>query len=55
MTPYCKNGHDGVSIQYTDSVEVKVAHWLEDNHYPATISDGGKNLSVKYSVSARGA
>ena len=55
MTPYCKNGHDGVSIQYTDSVEVKVAHWLEDNHYPATISDGGKNLSVKYSLSARGA
>lgn len=48
MTPYSKNGHDGTAIQYTAGVERKVENWLEANGFPATISDGVKNFSVRY-------
>lgn len=47
-TPYSRNGHDGVAIQYTESVENKVRNWLAENDYPATIPAGDKNYSVRY-------
>jgi prophage antirepressor-like protein len=36
-TAYSRNGHDGVTIQYQDSVFQKVKEWLEDNGYPTMI------------------
>lgn len=36
-TPYSRNGHDGVTIQYKPSVLVKVREWLEENYYPTKI------------------
>lgn len=47
-TPYSRNGHDGVSIQYSDSVEAKVKDWLETNKYPTSISINGKSFTVAY-------
>ena len=47
-TPYSRNGHDGESIQYTQSVEDKVKNWLVENQYPTTISNQSKNFTVKY-------
>ncbi len=47
-TPYSRNGHDGVAIQYTESVEHKVHDWLVDNGLPTSISADGKNYTVKY-------
>ena len=47
-TPYCKNGHDGVSVQYTESVEQKVIAWLGLNSHPGTIYGAGKTYKVKY-------
>lgn len=48
-TPYCRNGHDGISTQYTESVEQKVIAWLGQNQHPTTISGGGgKVYKVKY-------
>lgn len=36
-TAYSRNGHDGVTIQYKDSVLEKVKEWLEENRYPSLI------------------
>lgn len=36
-TAYSRNGHDGVTIQYQDSVFQKVKEWLKDNGYPTMI------------------
>ncbi len=36
-TAYSRNGHDGVTIQYKDSVTQKVKEWLEENDYPTII------------------
>lgn len=36
-TPYSRNGHDGVTIQYKPSVLEKVREWLEANYYPTKI------------------
>jgi len=47
-TPYCKNGHDGISAQYTESVEQKVIAWLGLNSHPCTIHGAGKTYKVKY-------
>ena len=48
LTPYSRNGHDDVSMQYTLSVEHKVKAWLEENNYPNPIPGNGKNFTVKY-------
>lgn len=48
LTPYSRNGHDGQAIQYTESVEGKVAHWLEEHNYPTSIQRGDKSLTVRY-------
>lgn len=48
MTPYSRNGHDDQSIQYTLSVEQKVAAWLSENKYPNPINGNGKNFTVTY-------
>lgn len=48
MTPYSRNGHDDQSIQYTLSVEQKVAAWLSENKYPNPIQGNGKNFGVNY-------
>lgn len=46
-TAYSRNGHDGVIIQYKDSVFQKVKEWLEENGYPTLIehqlSNGNTN------------
>ena len=36
-TAYSRNGHDGVTVQYKDSVMEKIKDWLLDNGYPAVI------------------
>ena len=36
-TAYSRNGHDGVTVQYKDSVLQKVRGWLEENGYPTMI------------------
>lgn len=36
-TAYSRNGHDGVTVQYKDSVLEKVKEWLEENRYPSLI------------------
>ena len=36
-TAYSRNGHDGVTVQYKDSVMEKVKGWLSDNGYPTVI------------------
>lgn len=48
LTPYSKGGHDGVSAQYTASVEDKVRAWLEANGWPSPLPAGGKKYAVKY-------
>jgi len=47
-TPYCRNGHDGVDVQYTDSVVEKVRGWLEDHDWPKPICVDGKKCGVVY-------
>ena len=47
-TPYSRNGHDGEAEQYTESVERKVAAWLEEHNYPTKIAAGNKSYTVKY-------
>ena len=46
-TAYSRNGHDGVTVQYKDSVLEKVREWLSDNGYPTVIefmlSNGNSN------------
>lgn len=36
-TAYSRNGHDGVTVQYKDSVLQKAKEWLEENGYPIMI------------------
>ena len=48
LTPYSRNGHDGESVQYTLSVEQKVARWLTDNGYPEFIDGNDKKYAVRY-------
>lgn len=36
-TAYSRNGHDGVTVQYKDSVLQKAREWLEENGYPTMI------------------
>lgn len=48
VTPYHNGNHDGVSMQYTESVERKVAEWLIENNYPASIDGNGSHNNVFY-------
>lgn len=36
-TAYSRNGHDGVTVQYKDSVMQKIKLWLQENGYPTMI------------------
>ena len=36
-TAYSRNGHDGVTVQYKDSVLQKAKDWLKENGYPSII------------------
>lgn len=36
-TAFSRNGHDGVTVQYKDTVLQKIRGWLEANGYPAII------------------
>ena len=36
-TAYSRNGHDGVTVQYKESVFQKVKEWLQENGYPTVI------------------
>lgn len=36
-TAYSRNGHDGVTMQYKESVFQKVKEWLQENGYPTVI------------------
>lgn len=36
-TAYSRNGHDGVTMQYKESVFPKVKEWLQENGYPTVI------------------
>ena len=45
-TAYSRNGHDGVTVQYKDSVLEKVKEWLEENGYPSLIELRLANGSV---------
>lgn len=36
-TAYSRNGHDGITVQYKDSVLQKAKEWLEENGYPTVI------------------
>lgn len=47
-TPYSRNGHDGVSMQYAESVVSKVAAWLEEKQYPKCINGNRKQFRVTY-------
>ena len=45
-TAYSRNGHDGVTVQYKESVLEKVPEWLEENGYPSLIEFRLANGSV---------
>ena len=45
-TAYSRNGHDGVTVQYKESVLEKVKEWLEENGYPSLIELRLANGSV---------
>lgn len=45
-TAYSRNGHDGVTVQYKESVLEKVKEWLEENSYPSLIEFRLANGSV---------
>lgn len=50
-TAYSRNGHDGVTVQYKDSVLQKAKEWLEENGYPTVIEYQLSNGNVnKYKV-----
>ena len=36
-TAFSRNGHDGITVQYKDSVLQKIKEWLEENGYPSMI------------------
>ena len=42
------NGHSGTTMQYTESVVVKVNLWLERHGYPEEIRYNGKQYTVRY-------
>lgn len=48
QVPYCRNGHDGIDYQYTESVIDKVKDWLEVHNYPTVICGGEKSYKVQY-------
>lgn len=48
--PYCRKGHDGVDVQYKESVIGKVRMWLEEKQFPSTILSNGKRLKVVYKL-----
>lgn len=51
QTPFYRNGHDGVEIQYKDTVIDKIQKWLSDNHYPNQIDlPNGKKATVNYII-----
>lgn len=50
QVPYCRNGHDGMDYQYTESVVNKVRNWVRANNFPMVISAGDKNYSVQYDM-----
>lgn len=52
-TPFHNGNHDGVSMQYAESVIGKVADWLQKNHYPANIPGNGKEFHVRYRAGER--
>lgn len=45
-TAYSRNGHDGVTVQYKESVLEKVKEWLEENGYPSLIEFRLANGSI---------
>lgn len=45
-TVYSRNGHDGVTVQYKESVLEKTREWLEENGYPSLIDYRLANGSV---------
>lgn len=51
-TPFERNGHADVTVQYKESVFVKVKQWLKDNSYPLVIkyelSNGKVNNCTVY-------
>lgn len=48
-TPYNRNGHSGVDVQYKESVYDKVKGWLYQHGYPEEImAESGKRLKVTY-------
>lgn len=48
-TPYNRNGHSGVDVQYKESVCEKVEEWLYFHEYPEEIvTENGKKLKVIY-------
>lgn len=48
-TPYNRNGHSGVDVQYKESVCGKVEDWLNCHGYPTEFtSESGKKLNVTY-------
>ena len=48
QVPYCRNGHDGMDYQYTESVISKVKDWLDENGCPMVIHSNGKSYRVQY-------
>ncbi len=48
QVPYCRNGHDGMDYQYTESVIGKVKDWLDENGCPMVIHSDGKSYRVQY-------
>lgn len=47
-----RKAHDGVSMQYAESVVGKVAAWLEEKQYPKCIEGNGKQFRVTYQAAA---
>ena len=48
QVPYCRNGHDGMDYQYTESVIGKVKDWLDENGCPMVIHSDEKSYHVQY-------
>lgn len=45
-TAYSRNGHDGVTVQYKDSVMQKIKEWLNANGYPCMIEYALSNGNI---------